>query len=74
MPSGVSKVMCSSLELMQALPLNTRHGCMVALALSYDSVFKMENSLFSGLGVLKRPPWPTMLLEVMLVSTVCAAA
>lgn len=74
LPGGASKVMCSSLELTQALTLNTRPSCMIALAPSNDNMFKMEDGSFSGPGLLKRLPWPMLLLEVMLVSIVCATA
>lgn len=67
LPSGAGKVIYSS--------RSSHRPCgMIALALNNDIMFKMENSSFSGLRLLKRPSWPIILLEVMLLSIVCATA
>ena len=62
------------LELTQALTLNTMCGYIIALALSNDWMSKTKNGLFSGLVLLKRPPWSVLPLEAMLISVDYAAA
>ena len=45
---------------------------MITLALGNKRIFKMKNSLFSGLVLLKRPPENLLLLEATLVLVIHA--
>lgn len=45
---------------------------MITLALNNNRISEMENSSFSGLGLLERPSKSMLPLETMLVSKICA--
>ena len=64
LPGAVHRVVCSSLELRQALLLNGMPSHMTALALGNGRMFKRKKGSFCGLDLLKRPLW-SVLLEAM---------
>lgn len=68
LPHRVARVVCSSLELVQALPPNSLPMRTIALALSNGRMSKMESSLFSGLSLLERSLWSMLPTEAVLVS------
>lgn len=63
-------MLCSSLELSQALSLNMLACCMITLAQSSDRMSEVENGSFSALGLLERSSWSVLSLEDMLMSIV----
>lgn len=73
------RVVCNSLEFMQALPLNVLPSFLVSLALSNNRMSELANSSFSGLALLERPPlsllpcwclWSVLLPQTMLMPIV----
>lgn len=60
--------------LSQALPLNMLFSCVITLAQHNDRMSKMKHGSFYGLGILVRPLWSVLPLEVMLSSMVLATA
>lgn len=58
---GQGRVVCPSLELEDALPTHSLTSHMITLPLSNG---KMENALFSGLGLLGRPSWSFLPPEI----------
>lgn len=74
LPSRASRVMCRSLELVQALPPNLLLSCMMALALNNYRMSGMENVSFSGMGLLERPLWSVLPPETMVISLVYLTA
>lgn len=73
-PSRAGRVMCSSLEITQALSLHMLLRLTLALALSSNRMSEMEDGPFSALDLFERPPWSTLSLEAMLVSMTHATA
>lgn len=67
-PSRGGRVVCSSLEITQALSLHMLPRLTLALALSSNRMSEMENGPFSGLDLFERPSWSMLSLEAMLVS------
>lgn len=62
------RVVCSSLELKQVLPLDTMPNCTITLTLSNKISQMKMNGSFSGLSLLKRLLWSILPLEAMLIS------
>lgn len=73
-PSRAGRVVCSSLEITQALSLHMLLRLTLALALSSNRMSEMEDGPFSALDLFERPPWSTLSLEAMLVSMTHATA
>lgn len=71
LPSRVSRVVCSSLEFSKTQILNEMLSRMIMLAPNND---KIENNSFSGLDLLRHPPWSVLSLEAILAPVVCAAS
>lgn len=55
----------SRLGLTQGQPWNTLPSNMMALARRKCRMFEMDNHSFSGLDILKRPPWSLLLQGAM---------
>ena len=61
-------MLCSSLELAQALRLTILPQHVIALTCNTDRLSEMENGLFSRLGLLESIPRFMLPLEAMLIS------
>lgn len=70
LPSRASRVVCPSLQILKALPPNLLLGSMIPLDMSNNGISMIENSSFSGWGLLERPPLSVLPQEVILVSVV----
>lgn len=71
LPSTVNRVVCSCLELRQALLLSVMSSHMIALALGSGRISKGKKGSFCGLDLLERPPWSMLLLEAVLACVTC---
>lgn len=73
LPSGVGRVVHSSLALAQTQPLNKLSSRTITLVVSSDGIFQMKSGSFPGLD-LKRSPWSMLSLKAMLILVVSTTA